>query len=294
MSQPPVVETYPEPPAAALGVVEALGMGWRLMKADFWPLWTVALVLVLLQMASSCVPFGYFVAFPPLAAGFVYVLVRRIDGGAVQTGNLFEGFRQRFSESLLSMLPLLIVWAVSWIAEMVLYFVFFLPVMMLSSSSTGDHEGEMDAMMAVAFGILGLVVMLVSIAVAVFQMFFIFAPMAVWERPRAGWEAAKDSMRLVRSHFWSVLGFCLLGFVIFIAAEIAGILACCIGIIFSIPAVCVWLGAAAVYLYRSYTGQPLVQPVAGGDAAPDLWPLPPQDAGPIPPTSVEPPAGPQR
>jgi hypothetical protein len=292
MSQPPTLEMHEEPPAAALGVVEALGMGWRLMKADFWPLWTVALVVVLLQMASSCVPFGYFVAFPPLAAGFVYVLSRRIDGGAVQTGNLFEGFRQRFSESLLSMLPLLIVWAVLWIAEMVLYFVLFLPVIMLSGSSTGDHGGDPEVM-AVAFGAFGLFMMLVSIAVGVFQMFFLFAPMAVWERPRAGWEAAKDSMRLVRSHFWSVLGFCLLVFLIFVAAELVGLVACCIGILFTIPAVCVWLGAAAVYLYRSYTGQPLVQPVSEGGAAPDVWPLPPEGAGPIPPTSVEPPAGPQ-
>jgi uncharacterized membrane protein len=116
-------------------------------------------------------------------------------------------------------------------------------------------------------------------------MFFIFSPMAVWDRPKAGWEAAKDSMRLVRSHFWSVLGFCLLGFLILMAAEIAGILACCIGIIFTIPAVYVWLGVSAIYLYRSWTGRPLVQPLGPGEAAPG--------AGPIPPTSVEPPAGPQ-
>ena len=292
MSQTPTQEPY-EPPTGELGIVDALGMGWRLMKANFWPLWTVALVLTLLLMASSCVPFGSFVAFPPLAAGFVYVLARRIDGGAVRTGDLFEGFRQRFSESLLSMLPLLIVWAVLWIVEIAVYVAFLLPAIMLSSSSTGDHRGEMDPMMAAAFGTLGLVIMLVSIAVAVFQMFFIFAPMAVWDRPKAGWEAAKDSMRLVRSHFWSVLGFGLLGFVIFLAAEIVGLLACCIGIIFTIPAVYVWLGSSAVYLFRSYTGRPLVQSVAEGGAAPDVWPLSPEGAGPIPPTSVEPPAGPQ-
>ncbi len=292
MSQTPTQETY-EPPAATLGVVDALGMGWRLMKADFWPLWTVALVLILLFMASSCVPFGYFVAFPPLAAGFVYVLARRIDGGAVQTGNLFEGFRQRFSESLLSMLPLIIVWAVFWIAYMVVYFALMFPAIMLSESSRGGHGGEMDPRMAAAFVIFGLVVMLVSIVVAVFQMFFLFAPMAVWDRPKAGWEAGKDSMRLVWSHFGSVLGFCLLGVLIFIAAEIAGFLACCIGIIFTIPAVYVWLGASAIYLYRSYTGRPLVQPISEGGAAPGVWTLPPEGAGPIPPTSVEPPAGPQ-
>ena len=284
MSQPPTQETY-EPPAGGLGIMDALGMGWRLMKADFWQLWTVAIVLILLFMASSCVPFGYFVAFPPLAAGFVYVLARRIDGGAVQTGGLFEGFRQRFSESLLSMLPLLIVWAVLWIVEIAVYVAFLLPAIMLGESSRGGHGDEADMMMAAAFGILGLVIVLVSIAVAVFQMFFLFAPMAVWDRPKAGWEAAKDSMRLVRSHFWSVLGFCLLALLIFVAAEIAGILACCIGLIFTIPAVYVWLGASAIYLFRSYTGRPLVQPVSEGGAAPGVWPLLP--------ASVEPPAGPQ-
>jgi hypothetical protein len=49
------------------------------------------------------------------------------------------------------------------------------------------------------------------------------------------------------------------------------------------PAAAVWLAASTVYLYRSWTGQPLVQPIGAAGAA--------AEGGPIPPTSIEPPAG---
>jgi hypothetical protein len=40
-------------PAAPLGVIDALGMGWRLLTSDFWGLWLPAFVLTLVLMAGS-------------------------------------------------------------------------------------------------------------------------------------------------------------------------------------------------------------------------------------------------
>jgi hypothetical protein len=50
------------------------------------------------------------------------------------------------------------------------------------------------------------------------------------------------------------------------------------------PAFMVWQTATMIYLYRSWTNQPLVQPLAAGVAEP------PAGGGPVPPTSIEPPA----
>ncbi|MBM4019681.1 MAG: hypothetical protein FJ288_15400, partial [Planctomycetes bacterium] len=36
-----------------LGVIEAVGMGWRLMMSDFWRLWLPAFVVLLIMMAAS-------------------------------------------------------------------------------------------------------------------------------------------------------------------------------------------------------------------------------------------------
>jgi len=44
----------------------------------------------------------------------------------------------------------------------------------------------------------------------------------------------------------------------------------------------VWFNAAAIYLYRSWTGQPLVQPIAAGG--------PITEGGPIPPSDIQPPS----
>ncbi len=43
------------------------------------------------------------------------------------------------------------------------------------------------------------------------------------------------------------------------AANLVGLAACCIGVLFTGPLVMVWQTAAILYLYRSWTGRPLTQ-----------------------------------
>jgi hypothetical protein len=240
----------------SLGILEALGMGWRLMWADFWPLWIVTIVAGLLFMATSMVPFGGLLAFPPIAAGYIYVLSRKIDGEVIASGQLFEGFRQRFTESLLSMLPLLVAWIVLGLVIVGFCMIMFVPMFMVMGRRGSQPPDE--AMIA-TFVVFEAVIMALSLAMWFLQMFFVFASMAVWERPHAGWEAAKDSMRLVARHLWPMIGFWLLSLVLFYAAEFLGFVACCVGLVFTMPAVTIWLGLSLIFLYRSYTGQPLVQ-----------------------------------
>jgi hypothetical protein len=57
-------------------------------------------------------------------------------------------------------------------------------------------------------------------------------------------------------------------------------LACCVGVFFTGPAVWVWFAGSTIYLYRSWTGRPLVQPIGGAPLA---------GPGPIPPTDIQPP-----
>ena len=50
-------------------------------------------------------------------------------------------------------------------------------------------------------------------------------------------------------------------------ANLIGLITCCIGFFFTVPLLLVWQYATMVYLYRSWTGRPLVQPPAP-DAGP--------------------------
>jgi uncharacterized membrane protein len=137
--------------------------------------------------------------------------------------------------------------------------------------------------MTVAMTVMVVVMVPLILAAGVFQLFFLFALIAVWDHPESGWEAAKASMRLVKDHFWSVLGYGLLcGWNAF-GVMLAGMLACGVGILFAAPFLWVWFAASTIYLYRLWTGRPLVQPRrAGGGAA--------AEGGPIPPTDIQPPA----
>ena len=261
----------------SLGVMDAYRLGWRFMKKDFWQHWLLAFVFLLLLMVSGFVPFGQFIAGPPLAAGFMYVLMQRIDGRTLGVGGLFEGFKQRFAQSIVSLLPVLIVWFVLAVIYMMAYFVLIFPILM---SAGPDHPPDMQKFLSVFIPFM-VVAGIGGILVSVFYLFFIFAPLAVWDCPQSGWEAAKVSMRMVRERFWSVLGFGVLGWLIGWLFSL-GVIACYIGIFFTAPIAMLWFGSALVYLYRSWTGRPLVQPIAAGGAV--------IEGGPIPPTDIQPPS----
>jgi hypothetical protein len=271
------------PGEGQLGVMDAIAMGWRLLRSDFWALWVVALVMMAVLMGcgmfgiipylGGCISLAVQIFVqPPLMAGLFFVISRRIDGGKPDVAMLFEGFRQRYWQSVVAILPVMLAGVAIGIVVA--------GVMVATVAATSGFEGgEPSEEEAAVIGITLVVVMVpLVLAMAVFQLFFLFALIAVWEHPESGWEAAKASMRLVKDHFWSALGYALLCGLIAFGAALAGMLACCVGVFFTGPAVSVWFAGSTIYLYRSWTGRPLVQPIADGVVA---------GGGPIPPTDIQ-------
>ena len=149
-----------------------------------------------------------------------------------------------------------------------------------------DEKTALVVLGIVAAGILVFLVMTaVGLALAAARFFFQFALLAVWDSPESGVEALKTAVGFVRTRFWPVIGLAVLFILLEIAAGIVGLLACCVGLLITVPAVTVWYYVTMVYLYRSWTGQPLVQPIAArgpdADAAEGGAPVPP--AGVLPP-----------
>lgn len=242
-----------------LGVIEAVGMGWRLMMSDFWRLWLPAFVVLLIMMAAS--NFGIVAAIvvqPPLLAGLYWVVARKMDGGAADVGDIFNGFKERFGQSVLAMLPVSLAGMVLGLALAAAILLLLFGGMGVAGAAGGRDEA-VAVVVIVGLVVGGAVFLLLMLAVLVFSMFFTFALPAVWDHPESGWEAAKASMRMVRERFWSVLGLTLLYCLISSAANLAGLLACCVGVLFTTPVVLFWQMAAVTYLYRSWTGRPLGQ-----------------------------------
>ncbi len=277
------------PGGGELGVIEALGMGWRLLMGNFWAVWVLGLVAFAIQMGCSLpgmVPYiggcislavGIFVQ-PPLYAGLVYAVARAIDGARPDAGEVFEGFRQRYWPSVVAvLLPTGISFAFSIV---IAGLVFGLAV------AAEEAGGDEEALVLLAV----LVAVPLAIILGLVMLLFVFSLVAVWDYPQSGWEAMKASVRLVKSHYLSTLGLAILFVLIGLAAYIVGLIALCVGVFFTLPAMMVWSTATLVYLYRSWTGQALVQAAAEGPAG-EVPPPPPGPAAPSP-GGPPPPPGP--
>ena len=262
----PALPSVPGQPAAPLGVIDALGMGWRLMMSDFWNLWLAAFVLQLILFGASSI-LGFIATVlvqPPLVAGLYWLVLRKIDGASVKIGDVFEGFQQRFGQSVLAWLPVSLAGMVFGMAIAVVVMVTMFGGMAIAEAGRHQDEGAIAA--AVVLGILlgGGLLFILFLALSIFCLFFTFVFAAVWDHPESGWEAVRTSARLVWGRFWSILGLTILLVLIGTAANLVGMLACCVGVLFTTPVVMVWQTAAIAYLYRSWTGQALVQPLAQG------------------------------
>ena len=60
------VSVSPAPSGYRLGVLEAMGLGWGLLKSDFWTLWLVTFLAMAIQGFSG--PAAIVVAPPMVAA----------------------------------------------------------------------------------------------------------------------------------------------------------------------------------------------------------------------------------
>jgi hypothetical protein len=282
-----------EPYVGSLGVMDAVRMGWQLLMSDFWAIWVLGLIVLAIQTGCTLVgsiPYiggcislavGIFVQ-PPLFAGMVYALARVIDGQKAEAGQVFEGFRQRYWPSVVAnLLPV----AIGFVFGILLAG----GIMAMAFAAEGAGDEEAFAIIAV---LVGLPLMVIFMLV---MLLFIFTMVAVWDHPESGWEAMKTSVRLVKANYLSTLGLALLFGLIGVGGYLAGIIACCVGVFFTMPAVMVWFTATLVYLYRAWSGQPLTQPLAEGPVGEVPPPPPPvpgagtdeDEGGPAGPGDIE-------
>lgn len=88
---------------AGVGIGDALGRGWDLLKADFWPIIGVsALVTVLASIAHSA--FIGILVTGPLVGGLNWYLLKKVRGQPAQLADAFAGFSSDFLQLFLGFL----------------------------------------------------------------------------------------------------------------------------------------------------------------------------------------------
>jgi hypothetical protein len=344
MSQTPPTDLPQDVSAAPLGVMEAVRMGWRLLRSDFWRLWLVALVLTAILMGAQivCQCFGIvplvgglisagislavaLFAQPALESGLFYAIRQKIDGAGARVENLFAAFRWRYWETVVAALP---GFGLGFAALLVIAVAGLIGFLVIMGVTDGNPEGLFeDWDVATPYLVIGagvLIVLAVVLAAAILALFLVFVLLAVWDFPQRFWAPIAASLRLVRGHFWSVLGLAMLFGLVYAATFLVSVLPAG-GLagagalleqnwdrgppvtfliflaggfllfyplwVFMLCAVAVWWHATIIYLYRAWSGQPLVQTVTfpwelpASATAPAVSPPPP--AGPVPPNDVE-------
>jgi uncharacterized membrane protein len=240
-----------------LRVMECIGMGWDRIKQDLWPIWTVGLVFLGISTGLALLGFipiigslfrlaGAIFVTAPLQAGLAYATLRTIDGRPAEAGDLFEAFRSRYWQAIVVMLP---VWGLYLVVVIIVGAGVF--AFMLMSRSVSADSRQALTFVGIALGILAFLIFLV---VALFVTSAVrFAYIEMWDGPATGWSALMTGLRVAKDNLGPTLGMVILLVLLGIAAALAGMLALCVGLIFTIPFITVWATITHVYAYRSWS-----------------------------------------
>ena len=306
----------PEPEAAGgpIGPGEALGMGWRVLAADFGWLFLAGLIVEAILLGLYLIPclnylasVGQIFLYPPLMAGLFLVVRQRVDGSPARAGGVFQAFRHRYWESVVAGLPITLTALGLGILFFVVQMVGQVGLMTFMETGMpagpGGPAGSPDKVFAELFGRIGAMYGLMFLLLLARQflkglvvLVFVIGLAAVWDYPKQGWAAARHAASLVREHLGVALAVGLVFAGLYLVASLGWVF-CCVGAFATYAIFDAWFAATMLFLYRSWTGQPLVQTpmtyemLAGADfqaAGGGYDDAPPDRQGPVPPTDVSP------
>jgi hypothetical protein len=244
------------PPAT--GVLDAWGQGWDAVTSDFWSVWALGLLFGVIQLVIGL--FGIIPCLggvislvtavfvtPPLLAGLYFAVNRRLDGGSVEIGDLFAGFRERFGASVVAQL----LQTIGTIVLVGLFLLYFFGAAALTEAIRREEFRDAAALFTILPAALLLVLVLF-----VFNLLFTFIQVAVWDCPQSGWSAVMASIRIVAEHPLGMVGFSLIGIVIWVLAFAIGTLLLCVGNLLTVPAAFIWWTASVAAVYRAWRPLP--------------------------------------
>lgn len=233
-----------------LAIGSCISRGWNLFTGNLGIILGVVVVYVLIQIGISIfqqIPLlGALVALVnivflagPFQAGLNYFFLKNIRREAVGIGDIFSGFQRNYWQIVAGNIVITLLICAAAIPGGVIMAISFVPMI-------ANHAA---APMTIAGIIVGAIVILIPIIYL--SMGWIFALVLIIDRQMEFWPAMELSRKTVGKHWWSV--FALL--IVCALVNIAGILACCVGLLASIPTT---LGAM-MYAYEDIFSAPGAQ-----------------------------------
>lgn len=204
--------------------VEIYKEAWAMIKGQFWIIFAVTLVGILIGSAVPIVLIG------PMMCGIYLVLLQTYEGRTVDFGQLFKGFDY--------FMPSLILAIIIMVPTFILIFSIYIPMIGIAMAGPRMSESEIWAVIA------GVVV--VEIIIAFFMVclhtLLLFAFPLIVDKKLSAVDAIKISAKAVWQNLSGVVGLFAVGIVV----AIVGYLMLCIGIYLVLPLII----AANVVAYR--------------------------------------------
>jgi hypothetical protein len=268
----------------AIRVGEGISRGFSVLHANLGAFVLIGLcfigISIALGIAAQIPCLGILVALangflvqPALTCGFYRACVKQHDGAQAEVGDLFAEFTQWVDILLLSLIRAAIAIVVC-LPGLILLGISMIPVVVAAVQNEQPPPPNLPVLFA------GIVVILLCSILAALALMFTYP--ALVDRRRGCIDAIKTSWQLMSSNPIGAVGAVLLAGVL----GVFGALACCVGILYTIPAIHCMFAA----IYRTAT--PVRPWIRQFSAAPPPWPQQSPIASPLPQPPA-PPAPPQ-
>lgn len=227
----------PEFRTGVIRPVECYKEAWELMKDQYWLIFAVVLVGILVASIIPVIIVG------PMMIGIYLCLLDKIDGGEVNFDRLFKGFDQFLPSLMLSILITLPVF--------VMIILIYVPMIMMAFAGPRMNESDLFVF------IVGVIVveLVFGIFMVCFHTLLLFSFPLMADRRVSVMDSIKLSARAVWKNMGGVVGLFGVGFVV----AIIGYLMLCIGLYLVLPLIFMANAVAYRKIFPSL-GQPRSMP----------------------------------
>jgi hypothetical protein len=216
-----------------------LSRGFELLKSRFGVVFVASLLFAAIEgfiALLGSIPFigplfslaNLFIA-GPLLGGLYYVFIQSIRDQPTNAGDVFAGFRRQFIQLFLGKI-------VSNLLAGLCLIPFVVVLMVLVFGMVATHPGQSseaqlrDLLMRLLP--IGLPVFLLCLIPMIYlQVRWMFTLPLIIDRQMDFWAAMKASWKMVGKHWWQVFGLV----IVIGLLNVVGVLACCLGVLFTAP-----------------------------------------------------------
>jgi hypothetical protein len=220
-----------------------IARGWNLVKNNLGVLFVGTLLYLLIEGAvgglagipvvGTIFSIANFICSGPLVGGVFYMFIRANRGEQTEIGEIFSGFRRAFGQLFLGVLVQGLLVGLCLLPFIVVLIIKLIPLLgqlqHLQSGATPD-AATLNALKSILFTTLP-VALLCALPATYLSVCWKFTLPLIVDKQMDFGAAMKLSWKKVNQHWWQVFGLVILISLV----NVAGLCACCVGVLFTIP-----------------------------------------------------------